>query len=81
MKHNIELHYTGGGVTLVEAEISEERYAVVSSEAPEFLAVYKQAEDETPYLPENMVASLTEQDMDKETKKLYKEMLGKLKQA
>ena len=81
MKHKIELHYTGGGVTLVEAEVDAERYAVVSSDAPEFLTVYKQTDNEILYLPEDMVASLTEQDMNTETKKLYKEMLGKLKQA
>lgn len=81
MKHKIEVHYTGGGVTLAEAEVSADRYAVVSTEAPEFLTVYKRTDSETPYLPEDMVASLTEQDMNQDTKKLYEEMLGKLKQA
>ena len=81
MNQKIKLHYTGGGVTLAEAELNSDRYAVVSSEAPGFLTVYKRTDSEILYLPEDMVDSLTEQEMNAETKKLYKEMLGKLKQA
>lgn len=81
MKNKIELHYTGGGITLAEAAINPDQYAVVSSEAPELLAVYKRTDNEIFYLPEDMVDSLTEQEMNEETKKLYKEMLNKLKQA
>lgn len=81
MEHKIELHYTGGGVTLAEAEVNPDQYAVVSSEAPEFLTMYKRTDNEPSYLPEDMVASLTVQEMNEESKKLYKEMLNKLKQA
>lgn len=81
MEYKIEVNYTGGGVTLAEAEINSDRYAVVSSEAPGFLTVYKRTDDEALYLPEDMVFSLTEQDLDEGMKKLYHEMLEQLKKA
>lgn len=81
MKHKIELIYTGGGITLAEAELNSDRYAVVSTEAPGFLTVYKRGDDETPYLPEDMVFSLTEGELPEDMKGLYAEMLDELKKA
>lgn len=81
MEKKIEVIYTGGGITLAETALNSDRYAVVSSEAPEFMSIYKQTEDETPYLPEDMVMSLKEDDMNQEMKMLYMEMLEKLKNA
>ena len=74
----IEAFYTGGGVTLVEAPIDRERYAVVSSEAPEFLAVYKRADGAEPYLPEDMMLSAKREDLPHELQALHVEMLKKL---
>jgi hypothetical protein len=76
----IEVFYTGGGITLAEADLGE-RYAVVSTECPECIAIYNKVEGEEPYMPEDMVASLSEEEMDEETKALYLEMLGALKNA
>lgn len=77
----IETFYTGGGITLAEAELQGGRYAVVSTECPECIAVYNRVEDEEPYMPEDMVGAYTEETMDEELKKLYHEMLDKLKTA
>lgn len=80
MAHKIEVFYTGGGITLAEADIDKTRYAVVSSDAPDFLAVYTHAEDEK-YLPEDMVLSASKDDIPNEYQALYTEMLQKLKIA
>ena len=79
MAHKIEVFYTGGGITLAEAAMNLARYAVVTSEAPEYLTIYNRTENE-PYLPEDMVMSLMEADMDAEVKNLYTQMLEKLNQ-
>ena len=78
MAHNIEVFYTGGGITLAEAPIDRERYAVVSSEAPEFLAVYKKTEDE-PHLPEDMLLSAKHDNLTPELQELHGVMVEKLK--
>lgn len=75
----IEKVYTGGGITLTEAELEGNRYAVVSTECPELIAVYNRTEDEEPYLPEDMVGAYTEEEMDEDLKKLYKEMINTLR--
>jgi hypothetical protein len=76
----IETFYTGGGITLAEVDLSPDQYAVVSTEAPELLAIYKYDSDgETTYLPEDMVASTQHHDLAPELKAIYKEMLEKLK--
>ena len=77
MAHEIEVFYTGGGITLVEAAMNLNRYGVVTSEAPAYLTIYNRTENE-PYLPEDMVMSLVEADMDAEVKNLYTQMLEKL---
>lgn len=81
MKKQIEVFNTGGGITLAEVDINSDRYAVVSSEAPEFMGIYKRTENEEAYLPEDMVMSLKEADMNEEFKGLYKELRNALKNA
>ena len=81
MENKIEVIYTGGGITLVEKNLNADRYAVVSSEAPEFMSIYKKTEDDEPYLPEDMIMSLKEADMNQEMKVMYMEMMNKLKNA
>lgn len=76
----IEVFYTGGGITLAEADLGAQ-YAVVSTDCPNCLSIYNRVEGEEPYMPEDMVASFTEDEMDAETKALYLEMLGALKNA
>lgn len=81
MAEKIEVFYTGGGITLAEAEMDNNRYAVVSSEAPDFLAIYKHVDGEEPYLPEDMILSAHEGELAPEHKALYVKMLEKLKTA
>lgn len=76
----IETFYTGGGITLAEAELNNgAQYAVVSNEYQSGIAIYNRVEGEEPYMPEDMVASFSEDEMDAETKALYLEMLEALK--
>lgn len=74
----IEAFYTGGGITLVEADLDRERYAVVSSDAPEVLSVYKRVEDAEPYMPEDMVLSAVREELPPELQELHGAMLEKL---
>lgn len=74
----IEAFYTGGGITLAEADLDRERYAVVSSDAPEFLAVYKRVEGAEPYMPEDMLLSAKKEDLPLELQELHGAMLEKL---
>lgn len=78
---NIEVFYTGGGITLAEVDIDQTHYAVVSSEAPQFLTIYKHAEGEKTYLPDDMLVSTPEEEIAPEYKALYTEMREKLKTA
>lgn len=81
MTKHIEVFYTGGGITLAEVDLDANRYAVVSSEAPEYLTIYTHADGEKTYLPEDMVSSTPEKEVAPAYKALYTEMLHKLKTA
>ena len=80
MKNQIEVIYTGGGITIVEANIGGGQYAVVSTEALEFLTIYNRTSEE-PYLPEDMVASVTADEMTDDQKELYYNMIEHLQNA
>ena len=75
----IEKVYTGGGITLAEAELEGGRYAVVSTECPELIAVYNRTEENEPYLPEDMVGAYTEKEMDNDLRALYNKMMEMLR--
>lgn len=81
MAKKIEVFYTGGGITLAEADIDKNRYAVVSSEAPDFLTIYTYSDGEKSYLPDDMIISTPEKEISPEYKTLYTKMLDKLKTA
>lgn len=74
---NIEVNYTGGGIWLAEKNLDNGTYAVVSSDFPECITVYRAAEE--PYLPEDMIFSKSVDDLDEETAKLYSEMMAEMK--
>lgn len=78
MTKKIEVFYTGGGITLAEAELDEAHIAVVSSDAPEYIAVYTHPEDDVSYLPEDMTGCTHKDEMPPHLKALYTEMLDKL---
>jgi hypothetical protein len=76
----IETFYTGGGITITEADINPDQYAVVSTECPELLAVYKYDDGgEKTHLPDDMVASIHQNDLAPELKAIHEKMLEKLK--
>lgn len=81
MRTNIEVFYTGGGIYLAEADIDKEHYAVVSTEAPDCLAVYAYDDGEKTYYPEDMTVCANKEDIPPELKDLYAEMAAKLKTA
>lgn len=79
--NKIEVFYTGGGITLAEVDVDADHYAVVSTEAPQFLSLYKYDDGEKTYLPDDMVTSAQHDDLAPELKALYTKMLDKLKTA
>lgn len=74
----IETYYTGGGITIAELDIDNWKYAVVSTEAPDFLTIYKTDNGEKTYLPEDMVTSSKRDDLTPELKDLHDKLLAKL---
>lgn len=81
MTSKIETYYTGGGITLVETNLNENHYIVISSDAPDYLSTYSYSDGETTYLPEDMVESKHKDELSPELKPLYDEMLDNLKSA
>lgn len=76
--HIIEAFYTGGGVWIAQNYLDEYgmTYAVVSSEAPEYLTIYRDNEEK--YLPEDMILSVKAENMGIEYKVLHDRMLSKI---
>lgn len=74
----IETYYTGGGITIAELDIDNGKYAVVSTEAPDFMSIYKLDNGEKTYLPEDMVTSSKRDDLAPELKDLHDKMVEKL---
>lgn len=77
---NVEIFYTGGGITLAESDLNETEYAVVSSDSPNFLTIYNRDDDnEKTYLPDDMVVSTPKEKLTSNLKPLYVKMIEKLK--
>lgn len=72
----IEAFYTGGGIWIAQTYLDEMSYAVVSSEAPEYLTIYRESEEK--YLPEDMILSMRAENMSLEYRVLHDRMLSKL---
>lgn len=53
----IEVFNTGGGIWLAETDLNNGTYAVVNSEFPEFLSVYRYQDNEPQYMPDDMLFS------------------------
>lgn len=81
MTAKIEVFYTGGGITIAEADIDSAHYAVVSSEAPDFLTVYTLTDEEKTYLPDDMVFSAHRDEVPPKYKAIYAGLVDKLKTA
>ena len=68
---NIETFYTGGGIWIAEYDAGGGYVAVVDSEHPNFMSVYRKSEDDEPYQPENMVYSKEHSELDSVQKELH----------
>ncbi len=78
MNKGIEVFNAGGGIIIAAVDINTTQYAVVSTEAPEYLSVYDRVEDEEPYLPEDMVFSMMADALKDDMKALHAEMVKKI---
>lgn len=74
----IEAFYTGGGIWMAQTYLDKWNmtYAVVSTEAPEYLTIYR--ENDEKYLPEDMILSMRAENMSLEYRILYDRMSSKL---
>ena len=76
----IETFYTGGGIWLAQYDAGGGYYAVVSSDYPDCLSIYRKTdgdEDEELYLPENMVSSKSIDELNPEQRAVH----ARLKEA
>lgn len=68
----VETFYTGGGIWLSQYDAGGGYYAVVSSECPELLSIYRKTDDEDElYLPENMVSSKEIHELNTEQREVH----------
>ena len=76
MKGEIDVFYTGGGIWLAEANLGDNKYAVVNSEDPEYMGVYlyEKAEDGN-YYPEDMILDKRKDELNEDLKKVYEKLL------
>lgn len=72
----VDVFYTGGGIWIAEADLGENKYAVVNSEDPEYMGVYlyEQAEDGK-YYPEDMLSDHHKDELEGEFKEVYEKLL------
>lgn len=75
----LEVFYTGGGIWLAETYIDEITYAVVSSDAPEFLTIYESYPDDEKYLPDDMIVSKHKDELFGYRAELYRKLVNELK--
>ena len=67
----IETFYTGGGIWLAQYDAGDGYYAVVNSEHTNILSDYRGSDDDELYLPENMVYSKDQSELDRTQKELH----------
>lgn len=77
----IETFSMGGGIWLAETYIDEITYAVVSSDAPEYLVIYESYPEDDRYLPEDMIASKHKDELFGYRAGLYRKLLNELKRC
>lgn len=76
-----ETYSMGGGIWLAETYIDEITYAVVSSDAPEFLVIYESYPEDDRYLPEDMIVSKHKDELFGYRAGLYRKLLNELKKV
>lgn len=79
MTNSVQTFYTGGGITIAEVNVDKTHYAVVSSDAPDYITVYRyNTDNETTYLSEDMVSCLSKENITSELQPLYAKMVAAL---
>ena len=78
MAHTIEVYSAGGGITIAETYIDPTHYAVVSTDAPDVLSIYKYNAENFAFMPEDMVFCENIDALDDEKKALHAELLDAL---
>lgn len=77
----VETFSTGGGIWLSQYDAGGGYYAVVSSECPELLSIYRKTDDEDElYLPENMVSSKEIHELNAEQREVHAILKAELAQ-
>ena len=77
----IEVFYTGGGIWLAETYLDEITYAVVTSDAPEYLAISESDPDDERYLPDDMIVAKHKDELHNFRLGLYRKLLNKLNET
>lgn len=76
----IEVFSMGGGIWLAETYLDEITYAVVSSEAPEYLTIYESYEEDERYLPDDMIVAKHKDELHNFRLGLYHKLLSALEE-
>lgn len=74
----IEVFNAGGGIWLAETDLNNGTYAVISTDAPEYLSVYNYVDDEPQYLPDDMIFSKGIHELNDNEKTIYNELYAAL---
>lgn len=73
----VDVFYTGGGIWLAEADISADAFAVVSSDYPLDLVLYKNVDEER-YYPEDMISATPKDELSTELRAIYDKLFLEL---
>lgn len=73
----IDVFYTGGGIWLAEVDISADAFAVVSSDYPAELVLYKNVDEER-YYPEDMISATHKDKLPHDLRVIYDKLLAEL---
>lgn len=73
----VDVFYTGGGIWLAEADVSADSFAVVSSDYPLELVLYKNVEEER-YYPEDMISATHKDKLSSELRAIYDKLFEEL---
>lgn len=79
----LEVFYTGGGIWLAELDLEDGLYAVVNSEFPNYLSIYKypDEEDDEKYLPDDAISCKRAETLYGAELDIYNELADELKKV
>ena len=79
----LEVFYTGGGIWLAEMDLEDGLYAVVNSEFPNYLSIYKYPDDkdDEKYLPDDAIVCKRAEILYGIELDIYNELADELKKV